>query len=232
MQTTTDNINSHEDDLKKLELDIREAIAHGGNVKEAVHKLTLNAMQANRLDIDSLGRIANAVMQGIHEGARQKLELASEQSHFAKDQISHAVSGLDTALAQFVGASKLALEEAAGKATWFSREELSKTRADLESLESLFLEILQQTASTAKGLIANVLNDLLIHARRNGTTIGEQLKDTLATFTHQLSSVSHSQIEAGLQLAQTTADLLHKISSGVLSGISEQTKQNDTKNKQ
>ncbi|HNJ91086.1 MAG TPA: hypothetical protein PK164_01140, partial [Nitrosomonas sp.] len=79
MQTNTDSTNSHEDDLKKLESDIREAIAHGGNVKEAVHKLTLNAMQANRLDIDSLGRIASAVMQGIHEGASQKLALASEQ---------------------------------------------------------------------------------------------------------------------------------------------------------
>lgn len=227
MQTYTDSTNSDAADMKQLEQDIREAIAQGKDIKETVHKLTLKAMQANRLDLNSLGRIATAVMQGIHEGTHQKLEHASEQSHVAKDQISHAVAGLDTALAQFVGASRLALEEAAGKAKQFSHDELSKTRADLESLESLFLEILQRTASTAKGVIADTLNDLLTHAKRNGTTIGEHLKDTLAIFTHHLSSVSHTQFEAGLQLAQITADLLHKISSGVLSGVSEQAKRKD-----
>ncbi|SDG90752.1 DUF6781 family protein [Nitrosomonas sp. Nm132] len=229
MKNESNRTTHNQEDMAKLESDVREAIAHGGDVKETVRQLTLKAMQANRLDIESLGRIATAVMQGVHDGAQQKLEHATEQSHAAQTQITHAVSGLDTALAQFAEASKLAVEEAAGKAQQFSRDELTKTRADLETLESLFLDIVQHTSTVAKGVIAETLNDLLAHAKRNGTTIGAQLKETLATFTHQIASVGHAQFEAGLQLTQATADLLHKITSGVLTGVSEQTKHDKNK---
>ena len=227
MQNESNRTMHDQDDMAQLEADVREAIIHGGDVKEAVRRLTLKSMQAHRLDIQSLGRIATAVMQGVHDGAQQKLEQTSEQSH--QSQISHAVSGLDTAFAQFAEASKLVVEEAAGKAQQFSREELTKTRADLATLEELFMDILQQSASVAKGVIAETLNDLFTHAQRNGTTIGAQLQETLATFTHQISSVGQAQFEAGLQLSQATADLLHKIAAGVLSGISEQAKHEKNK---
>ncbi|MCO6435339.1 DUF6781 family protein [Nitrosomonas nitrosa] len=223
MQNESNSTTHNQDEIAKLEADIREAIAHGGDVKETVRQLTLKAMHAKSLDPESLGRIAAAVMQGAHDGAQQKLQLASEQTHTAQAQISNAVSGLDTAFAQFAEASKLALEEAAGKAQQFSREELTKTRADLEALEDLFLDVVKRTASAAEGVIADTLNDLLAHAIRNGTAIGAQLQDTLATFSHQIGSVGHAQFEAGLQLTQATADLLHKIATGVLTGISEQT---------
>lgn len=230
MQNESKNtVHNQEEDMAKLETDVREAIAHGGDVKETVRQLTLKAMSAKRLDPESLGRIAAAVMQGVHDGAQQKLEQATEQSHSAQTQITHAVSGLDTAFAQMAEASKLALEEAAGKAQQFSRDELTKARADLEALEDLFLDILQRTSTAAKGVIAETLNDLLNHAINNGTAIGAQLQETLATFTQQISSIGHAQFEAGLQLTQATADLLHKITTGVLTGISDQTKHNTNK---
>lgn len=229
MQNESNSTMHNQDNMAKLEADVSEAIAHGGDVKEAVRQLTLKAMQAHRLDIESMGRIAAAVMQGVHDGAQRKLEQASEQSHTAQTQISHAVSGLDSAFAQFAEASKLVVEEAAGKAQQFSREELSKTRSDLESLESLFLDVVQKTSTAARGLIADTLNDLLTHAKRNGTAIGAQLQETLATFTQQIASVGHAQFEAGLQLSQATADLLHKITTGVLAGISEQAKHEKNK---
>lgn len=224
MENRSNSTDYNQAEIAKLESDVRDAIAQGGDVKEAVRQLTLKAMNAKSLDPASLARIATAVMQGVHAGAEHKLEQASEQSQAAQTQITHAVSGLDTAFAQVAEASKLALQEAAGKAQQFSHEELTKTRADLETLEELFMDILQRSASLAKGVIAETLNDLLAHAKRNGTTIGAQLQETLATFTHHISSVGHAQFEAGLQLTQATADLLHKIATGVLTGISEKTK--------
>lgn len=229
MENESNSTTHNQDEMAKLESDVREAITHGGDVKEAVRQLTLKAMNAKSLDPTSLGRIAAAVMQGVHDGAQHKLEYASEQSQAAKTQITHAVSGLDTAFAQFAEASKLALQEAAGKAQQFSHADLTKTRADLETLEDLFMDVLQRSASLAKGIIAETLNDLLAHAKRNGTTIGAQLQETLATFTHHISSVGHAQFEAGLQLTQATADLLHKIATGVLTGVAEQTKSNNHK---
>jgi hypothetical protein len=212
------------DDLKSLEAEIREALANGTHVKETVHRLTLKAMNAKTIDPESLQRIITAVLQGVHDGATQQLQHAANQTQAAKSQITEAVAGLDTALAGFAQASKLAVEEAAGQAKKFSNQELTRTRSDLEGLENLFLDTLHQTASAAQGLVSDVLHDLGQHAKNNGTAVGSQLKETLATFAQQVASVGHAQLETGATLAHATADIIGKIASGVLSGISDQGK--------
>ena len=101
--------------------------------------------------------------------------------------------------------------------------DLAKARADLEDLEDVFLDTLKHTASAAQGLIAETLQDLLTHAQHKGTAVGRQIKDTLAVLAHQVASAGRAQFEAGVKLTQMTADLLYKISTGVLSGITSQT---------
>lgn len=218
----TVNIN---DDLRQLERDIHDALVEGTNIQETVHNLTLKAMKADRLDIDSIRRIITAVTSGVQEGAQQKFLTVSSQSQTAKTQITAAISGLDSALARFAEASKLAVQEAAGHAQRFSDKELVRTKTDLESLESLFLDTLQNTASAAKGVISDILHDAANHAKNNGTVVGTQLKETLATFAQQAASVSHAQIDASAQLAQRTAGFIHKIATGVFSGIKDHTQE-------
>ncbi|MCB1986228.1 MAG: hypothetical protein H6936_10190 [Burkholderiales bacterium] len=210
-------------DLSKLERDIHDALVEGVNIQETVHNLTLKAMKADRLDIDSIRRIVTAVVNGVQEGAQQKFINAANQTQTAKSQVSDAISGLDSALARLAEASKLAIQEAAGRAQKFSDKELVRTRSDLESLESLFLDTLQNTASAAKGVISEILHDVTNHAKNNGTIVGTQLKETLGIFAQQAASVSHAQIEAGAHLAQATAGFIHKIATGVLSGIKDHT---------
>lgn len=212
------------DTIETLEAEIREAVAHGSHIQETVHRLTLRAMNAQRIDLESLQRIITAVMQGAHDGAEQQLQQATNQAQAAKSQITEAITGLDSALAGFAEASKLAIEEATGQAKKFSDKELTRTRSDLEGLENLFLDTLHNTATAAQGLIADVLHDLSRHAKSNGTAVGSQLKETLAIFTQQITSVGHSQLEAGASLAQKTADFIGKIATGVLSGVKDQSK--------
>ncbi len=222
--TTQSQIN-----INRFAEEIREAVAHGGDIEKKVRELTLEAMHTHGLEPESLKKIATAVMEGAHEGSQHALTHATEQSHAAQTQIIQAVAGLDTAFAQLASASKLALEEAASKTRQFSQGELTKTRADLESLEALFLETLGHAAKSAQGLIAETLQDLHAHAVRNGTAVGAQLKDTLSVLAHQVASTGRAQLEAGVQLTKMTADMLHKISSGVLTGIEDRIKQHDDK---
>lgn len=215
-----------DNDIETLEAEVREAVANGSHIQETVHRLTLKAMNAQHIDIESLRRIIAAVMQGVHDGSEQRLQQVANQTQAARSQITEAVAGLDSALARFVEASKLALEEAAGQAKKFSDTELKRTRSDLESLESLFVETLHHTATTAQGLIADILLDLSHHAQNTGTNVGSQLKETLATFAQQVASVGHSQVETGTTLAQKTADFVSKAANGVLSGIKDQANNN------
>ncbi len=223
MQNDSHDATHTDKDVTQLAEEVRKAIEQGGDVENAVRNLTLKTMHSNGLDIESLKQIATAVMEGAQAGAQQKITHATGQSQTARSQITQAVSGLDGAFAQLAGASKLALEEAAGKAKQFSDSDLAKARADLEDLEDVFLDTLKQTASAAQGLIAETLQDLLTHAQHNGTAVGRQIKDTLAVLAHQVASAGRAQFEAGVKLTQMTADLLYKISTGVLSGITSQT---------
>lgn len=209
-------------DVAQLAAEVRQAIEQGGDVEDAVRNLTLKAMHSNGLDIESLKQIATAVMDGIQAGAQQKITHAEGQSQAARSQITQAVSGLDDAFAQLAGASKLALEEAAGKAKKFSDSDLAKAREDLEDLENVLLDTLKHTASATQGLIAETLQDLLTHAQHNGTAVGRQIKDTLAILAHQVASTGRAQLEAGIKLTQMTTDLLYKISAGVLSSMTSQ----------
>lgn len=207
-----------------LEADVRSAIAHGRDVQEAVRSLTLKAMSADGIDLKSLRRTMTAVLHGARDGVQPELHQTAAQTQAARALISDAVNGLDLALAQLAEASKLAVEEAAGRAQKFSSEDLARARADLESLEALFLDTLQVSASAAKGWVADTLRDLGTHAQRNGTVVGTQLKDTLATFTRQMGAVAQTQREVTVQLAHATTDLIREIAAGVLTGLADRVK--------
>ncbi|MEQ1721420.1 MAG: DUF6781 family protein [Nitrosomonas sp.] len=210
--------------LKTLEAEVREAVAKGLHTRETVRHLTLNAMNAHHLDLASLQRIITAIIQGVHDGATQQLQHVINQTQTAKSQIHEAVAGLDSALASFAQASKLALEEAASQTQKFSENELKQAHSELESLESLFLDTLHKTANAAQGLTADILHDLGRHAKNNGTAVGLQLIETLEIFKQQIASIGHAQLETGVSLAHATADLMGKIANGVLSGVNDKIK--------
>lgn len=213
-----------QNEISTLESDVRNAVEHGHDVQEIVRQLTLRKISARSLDIESLQQIAASVLRGARAGVQKELNLSASQTETARTQLKQVVAGLDTALAQLASASRLAVEEASSRAQKFSSEDLTRTRADLESLESMFLETLQTSASSAKDAASDILHDLAAHSRTHGSAVGAQIRETLAVISHQLSAAGHAQAVAGLHLAQATSDLLRQIAAGVLSGLSDHVK--------
>lgn len=221
METGTDNT--------PLATRIREAVAHGTNVQEAVRRLTLEALSAHNLNLDSIRSIMQAVVQGARDGIAPQLEQTTNATLAAQVRLKEAVNGLDAALAQFAEASRLALEEAAGRAQQFSSSDLARTRADLEALEALFVETLQNSSAAAKGFASETLHELGEHARRTSTAVGEQVKTTLASFSQQMSAATHAQLASGVELARATSDMVRQIAAGMLSGLADRIKPGDKK---
>jgi hypothetical protein len=214
-------------DTSGLEAKVRNSIAQGNNVREEVRDFTLKALSTQDQDQKSLRKVVTAVMKGVSEGARQKLQQTPVQTQTVLEPIRDAVAGLDAALAQLAEASKLALEEAAGRAQKFSNEELTRARAELESVEGLFLDIVQASASAAQELVKETLGDLINHAKRNGTAVGSQVKDTLVVFNQQMTSVGQNQLEAGIELTHAITNLMREATAGVLAEIAERVKPDD-----
>jgi seryl-tRNA synthetase len=203
-----------------LESEVREAFAHGNNVQQAVRELTVKAL-GDRPDFESLRHILTAVMQGVREGAQQRLQQDAGEVNAVLASIRDAIDGLDGALAQFAEASKLALEEAAGRAQKFSSGELARVRSELESIEHLFLETIQVSASSAQRAISEALHDFMTHAKRNGTAVGSQLEGTLAAFNREMSSTGQKGLETGVRLTHAITELMRQVATGVLSGMAE-----------
>ena len=224
MQNETGNNIGSGNDTAMLEAEVRNAVEQGHDVQEMVRQLTLRKISARSLDIESLRQIASAVLRGARAGAQKELQRSAAQTSITRVHLKQAVAGLDVALAQFAEAFKLALEEAAGRAQAFSREDIARARSDLESLEAMFQETLKSSASGAKDVAGETLYDLAAHAHIYGSAVGAQLKETLAVITHQLDAAGRTQVGAGLHLAQATSDLLRQIAAGVLTGLADHVK--------
>lgn len=231
MQNETVNTLSGGNDAALLEAEVRHAVEQGHDVQNIVRQLTLRKISARSLDIESLRQIASAVLSGARAGAQKELQQSAAQTDITRTRLKQAVAGLDAALAQLAEASKLALEEAAARAQTFSSEDLARARTDLESLEEMFLETLQSSASGVKDVAGEILHDLAAHGRTNGSAVGAQLKETLAVVTHELGATGRTQIGAGLHLAQATSNLLRQIAAGVLTGLADHVKPGHPKGK-
>ena len=211
-------------DTSVLEAEVRNTVAQGSNVQKDVHDLTVKALSRQHRDHESLRDVIRAVLKGVREGAEHKLQQTPVQVQTVFKPIRDAVAGLDGALAQFAEASKLALEEAAGRAQKFSNDELVRVRKDLEGVENLFLETLQSSASTAHKVVSETLHDLATHARRNGTAVGSQLKDTLEAFNQHVASLGHDQLEAGIELTHAITSIMREAAADALNSIAERVK--------
>ena len=227
---TGDNIGGG-NDTAVLEAEVHNAVEQGHNVRELVRQLILRKISARSLDIESLRQIASAVLSGARAGAQKGLNQPAAQTGTACANLKRAVAGLDAALAQVAEASKLALEEAAGRAQTFSGEDLARARADMERLEAMFIEMLRSSASGtkdvtsgAKDVTGEILYDLSAHARIYGSAVGAQLKETLAVIARELGAVGRTQVGAGLHLAQATSAVLRQITTGMPSGFADHIK--------
>ena len=71
MQNETGSEVAHDTaaDTSALEAEVRSTIAQGGDVKRAVQHLTLQKLSEKNHDLESLGRVMTAVMQGVREDA-------------------------------------------------------------------------------------------------------------------------------------------------------------------
>jgi len=197
----------------KIRDEVRRAFEQGRGIQKAVRGITLKALTKGELDQDAVRRVTSEVVKGIQEAA-------TVQRVLAKDVVAEAVAGLDEALAHAAQALKLSLEEAAGRAGTFSREDLAKARENLAHFEGNFLQVLRETARAGGSTVSAILEDLIKHAQASGTEVGRQLGQ-VSGLSGQMAEAGRAQFEAGMRAAMSSTALMARIASGVLTGIAD-----------
>ena len=166
----------------------------GVDIREKVRDITLNALTRKKLDADSIKEVVGAVAEGSRLGAASHGERMGEA-------LKEAIKGLDDALTKAAEATKLAIEEAAGRAGDFSQQELKRSMSDLGELETIYLDTLTDIAKNGTDRAAEILGDLATHARNSGTAVGEQVVTALADLQHFVQQTGKAGLEAGVARA-------------------------------
>ena len=104
----------------------REAVGSELDIYQKIKDITLKALCNRQLDMENIQQVAHAVIHGISEG----VETQDDQARLSFKQ---AASALDDALAKAAEASKLAIEEAAGKMNDFSSDELNVAAENIKN---------------------------------------------------------------------------------------------------
>jgi len=198
---------------KKMRDEVRRAIEQGRGIQKAVRDITLKALTRGELDPDAIRKVTRDAVKGVQEAA-------AVQGVRVKDVVAEAVAGVDEALAHAAQALKLSIEEAAGRAEKFSREDLAKARASLKNLEGDFLDALRDTARAGSGTVSAILDDLIEHAQASGTAVGRQL-ERMSGLSGRMAEAGRAQFEAGMHAAMSSTAMMARIASGVLAGIAD-----------
>ncbi|MCP9841621.1 hypothetical protein KBY93_13395 [Synechococcus sp. J7-Johnson] len=180
-------------------------------ITNEVRSLTLRALTEGKLDQGAVQKVVTAVVAGATGGAQ-----GASDGQLA---LREALQGLDEALAAAAQATRLTLEEAVGNAGAFSRQTLRRRLDDLSTLESLFIETVSQTASSAAGFTRTTLFDVVDHARVTGSAVGSAVKEGVTSLGQALAETVSDQVEVTTSVLQKEAALLAGLTSGVLQGI-------------
>jgi len=92
---------------------------------------------------------------------------------------------------------------------------------DLIALEQLFIESVTEAGRRAKGAGSGMLHDLMTHARRTGTAVGEKGREAAESLREQLAKSAAKGVRAGKDAAIAVSARLARSASDILAGLAE-----------
>lgn len=186
-----------------------------------VRAITLDALTRGHLDTDALKRVTTAVVKGAREGAAPLGERGGQA-------IKEAIRGLDEALAGAAEAAQLAIQEAAGRTSEFSRQGLKRAVDELATLQTLFIETLQDAARNTRGVVQATFTELAEHARSSGSAVGQRTRIALEQLAHAVTSGARDQAKKGTEVVRHEAALLAGLAASLLQGIAARLESKNT----
>lgn len=202
-------------DFESIERDVEAAVdGDPASVAERVRTITLGALSHGKLDTDALKQVTDAVLKGAQQGIERPDRERTEA-------IREAVRGLDEALATAAQATLLAVKEAVGRGSEYSRQEIRGTLDQLGAMESNFLRTLSDAGRGATGLARATLHELAEHARNSGTAVGGRVANAGADLARAVADLTREQVQSSAQTLRNEAGLLAALASGMLRGIAD-----------
>lgn len=204
-------------DVQKLTLDDIKAAASrlvqaGGNVREKLRALTVQALTQGELAEREIREVLSAITEGVSLGAQQRADEV-------KSALGDALHGMDDALTHAAEAMQLAIKEAVSDAKEFGSGDLQQGLNDLKKLEEMLLETVSHAAENTQGLVRQELTAMAEHGRRIGTDTGVRVKAVADDLGNRVRGAVQGAASAGKEAARIVGARVAHISSRKLSEI-------------
>lgn len=203
-----------EPELEELKEAARLAVEEGQDLQAQIRRLTRSAVADDSLEPGRIRQVIRAVLDGVQEAAEAK-------SGETGQAIRQSLEGVEEALLHAAEASSLALQEAQGRASEFSDQDLKRATDELRDLGAALRGTLGDLARAGKTTLSGVLEDLLGHARASSGDFGQRLKASLGELQGRLPGSGQETVKTGVQTARSAADLMTQVTSGILIGLGE-----------
>jgi len=190
-----------------------ESVAAGEAIRERVRELTLQALQARRLDLHGMREVMRAMTEGISLGAQRRGDV--------REALSEAFAGMDQAVSKAAHASSLALKEMSARGREFTDTELRQGLERMRSMEGDLLSAVRDISQATGGAVKSEWESLSAHLQNAGTDTGRVVSQTARDFSARLTSVMSEGAVAGMEAARQFGERFAAMTSGILAGMSE-----------
>lgn len=190
------------------------SVEAGEDIFQRVRDITLEALCGGHVDREGISDVIGAVTEGISAGA-------GKHGGEAREALDQAVKGMDEAMQKRAEASRLAIEEAAGKVEEFSEQDLKSAVKDLQDIEGIFLDTVTEVAQKGSDMASEILRDLAAHARNSGTGVGEQVSGSVDELQEKVSRAAEEGLRSGAEATRSAAEQIARAASGFLAGLAD-----------
>jgi len=191
-----------------------KAVNQGENISNDVRDITVDALTKHHLDLEHIRSVIKAVLDGAQDAVEHNTKNM-------KDVLKEVTNGLDEALEKSAYASKLAIEETAGRIKDFTEHDLKKTMDDLSGLEEMLIDSLSEAAKNSKSVATETFEYLSEHLKNSGTAVGHRTTKEIIYLTDKLEKIGKENIASVSNATKSFTEDVARAASGFLAGIAD-----------
>jgi hypothetical protein len=193
---------------------VREAAGEGGDLRERVRNLVLEAIMKRKADPAAVRDVMKSAVTGLGEGYRTHADNVGES-------LRTAFSGLDEAVGKSLYAMRVAMQESWDQGRRFADSDLREAYDVVRNLEGDLYATLKDTSEKSQGVLKEEFTRMYEHLTRSGTDTGSQVKDIMALFSRDLGQVAGAAARDVKTDASEASGRLAAVTSGILHGLAD-----------
>jgi len=188
--------------------------AEGADVRERVRRLVLDTAGGG-VGLKTLRESASSILSGVSRAVR---DAGQDES---RTVLNETVQGISDGFASAAQATKLAMQEAEGRGTQFTQDEVKRTADDLRTLEKMLVDLVSDTTGKLTGEARGQAGAVLEHARRAAESMRPSIESALETATRNPGKLAGETASAGADTARGAVGSLFGVAAGFLDAAAE-----------